>query len=52
MKKCVIAFVITSLSGFIGMLIDSNIGLDGNFSIVISIAAMGSMIIYYIDKGK
>ena len=50
MKKCVIAFVVTLLAGFIGMLIDDSLGMDGNFSIVCSVAAMGSMIIYCNDR--
>lgn len=50
MKKCVIAFVVTLLAGFIGMLIDDSLGMDGNFSIVCSVAAMGSIVIYYNNR--
>ena len=50
MKKSVMAFILTLLVGFIGMLIDDSLGMDGNFSIVCSVAAMGSMIIYCNDR--
>ena len=50
MKKSVIAFILTLLVGFIGMLIDDSLGMDGNFSIVCSVAAMGSIVIYYNNR--
>lgn len=50
MRNTVLAFIITLLLGFAGMIIDSNVGLDGNFSVVLAIAAMGSFILYAINN--
>lgn len=47
--RYVAAFVTTLLSGVVGMLIDYNIGMDGNFSIVAAIATMGAFILYAIN---
>ena len=45
------AFLLTVVCSFIAMLIDSNIELDGNFSVVVAIAVMGSFIVYSLNKG-
>lgn len=37
--KAVLIFLFIIMAGFIGAICDSNIGLDGNFSIVFSIGA-------------
>lgn len=52
MRGAISAFIITLLLGIAGMLIDSNVGLDGNFSVVLAIAAMGSFILYAINNHK
>lgn len=49
MRNAIVAFITTLLLGIIGMLIDSNIGLDGNFSVVLAIATMGAFILYAVD---
>ena len=49
-KNMLIVFAVTLVMGFIGMLIDSNIGFDGNFSVVMTIATIGSAIFYSINK--
>ena len=45
-----IAFGLTVLAGIVGMLIDSLIGLDGNFSVVCAIAAAVGILVYCINK--
>lgn len=50
MKKSICAFFITIIFCFFAMIIDSNIGLDGNFSVVIAIATVGSINIYFNEK--
>ena len=50
MKMAVAAFLLTVVFSFIGMIIDSNIELDGNFSVVIAIAVMGSFVVYSLNK--
>ena len=50
MKSAVTAFFLTVFFSFIGLLIDSNIGMDGNFSVVIAIAVMGSFVVYSLNK--
>ena len=50
MGKAYIAFGITVLVGFIGMLIDSLVGLDGNFSVVCAIATAVGILVYYMNK--
>ena len=52
MRGIVVAFITTLLLGVVGMLIDSNVGLDGNFSVVLAISAMGSFILYAIKNRK
>lgn len=52
MRNTVVAFISTLLLGIAGMLIDSNIGMDGNFSVVLAIATMGAFILYAIDDRK
>lgn len=52
MRLAVEAFFATLLLSFIGMLIDSNVGLDGNFSVVLAVATMGAFVIYAIDRNK
>lgn len=52
MKIYIIAFVLTVLLSIVGMITDQILGLDGNFSIVVSIATIGSIIIYCLDKRK
>ena len=46
------SFFLTLFMGFCGMLIDSNIGLDGNFSVVLAIATMGAFILNSINNRK
>lgn len=50
MKTALLAFLLTIVFSFLAMLIDSNIGLDGNFSVVIAIAVMGSFVVYSLNK--
>lgn len=50
MKMAVAAFLLTVVFSFIGMIIDSNIELDGNFSVVIAIAVIGSFVVYSLNK--
>lgn len=50
MKKSLIAFFTTVIFSVIAMLIDSNIGFDGNLSVVVSIATIGTFIYYAINK--
>ena len=52
MKKSLIAFFTTVIFGVIAMLIDSNIGFDGNLSVVISIATIGTFIYHSNIKNK
>ncbi len=46
------AFIATLILGIVGMLIDSNVGLDGNFSVVLAVATIGAFVIYAIDRKK
>ena len=50
MKSAVTAFFLTVFFSFIGMIIDGNVGMDGNFSVVIAIAVMGSFVVYSLNK--
>lgn len=50
MKMAVVAFLLTVFFSFIAMLIDGNIGMDGNFSVVIAIAVIGSFVVYSLNK--
>jgi len=52
MKISVIAFVSTIILGIVGMLVDQSIGLDGNFSLIVSIAAIGSFIVYGLNSSN
>lgn len=52
MRNAIVAFITTLLLGIIGMLIDSNIGMDGNFSVVIAMATMGAFVLYAISDRK
>ena len=51
-NKAILAFLATVVLAIVGMLIDQNIGLDGNLSIVVAIAAMGSIILYQMGKNS
>lgn len=46
------AFVAVVIMGIVGMLIDYNVGMDGNFSVVLAVATMGAFVIYAIDRKK
>lgn len=46
------AFVAVVIMGIVGILIDYNVGMDGNFSVVLAVATMGAFIIYAIDRKK
>lgn len=46
------AFIATLILGIVGMLIDYNVGLDGNFSVVVAVATIGAFVIYAIDRKK
>lgn len=50
MKRSIVAFLISILIGILAMVIDVNIGLDGNFSIVATIASVGSLLIYNLNS--
>lgn len=50
MKMAAAAFLLTVVFSFIAMLIDSNVGMDGNFSVVVAIAVMGSFVVYSLNK--
>lgn len=52
MRLAAEAFIATLILGIAGMIIDSNIGLDGNFSVVLAVATMGAFVIYAIDHKK
>ena len=52
MRNAVVAFIATLLLGFTGMIIESNIGMDGNFSVVLAIATMGAFVLYAIADRK
>lgn len=46
------AFVAAVIMSIVGMLIDYNVGMDGNFSVVLAVATMGAFVIYAIDRKK
>lgn len=46
------AFVAAVIMGIVGMLIDYNVGMDGNFSVVLAVATIGAFVIYAIDRKK
>lgn len=52
MRIAVEAFVAVVIMGIVGMLIDYNVGMDGNFSVVLAVATMGAFVIYAIDRKK
>lgn len=52
MRLAAEAFIATLILSFLGMLIDYNIGLDGNLSVVLAVATMGAFVIYAIDHKK
>lgn len=52
MRIAVEAFIAALIMGFVGMLIDYNVGLDGNFSVVFAVATIGAFVIYAIDRKK
>lgn len=43
--KPILVFLGICFAGFIGMLIDSNVGLDGNFSVVVSLGVFGAIFV-------
>ncbi len=44
-KKPIVAFIGICFAAFIGMLIDSNIGMDGNFSVVVALGIIGAILV-------
>ncbi len=52
MKLHIIAFICTLIASVIGMLIDSNVGMDGNFSVTMAIATMGAFLLYSHSNNK
>ncbi len=50
MKKSICAFLLTIILCVCAMIIDANVGFDGNLSVVIAIAIMGSINIYLNEK--
>lgn len=44
------AFFATIVLGFAATLLDSNVGMGGNFGVIVAIAVMGAFILYAIDK--
>ena len=46
LKTPVIALICTLIAGVVGMLIDTNVGMDGNFSIILAVSVMGAFILY------
>lgn len=52
MRIAVEAFVAAVIMGIVGILIDYNVGMDGNFSVVLAVATMGAFVIYAIDRKK
>lgn len=51
MKPLVVVLTILAAS-FIGLLFDANVGLDGNFSIVVAISVACGFIVNALDKRK
>ena len=52
MRIAVEAFVVAVIMGIVGILIDYNVGMDGNFSVVLAVATIGALVIYAIDRKK
>lgn len=52
MRIAVEAFVVAVIMGIVGILIDYNVGMDGNFSVVLAVATIGAFVIYAIDRKK
>lgn len=45
LKNPVVAFLGIVFAGIIGMLIDSYVGLDGNFSVVVALGIVGAILV-------
>lgn len=52
MKNSLIAFIFTIAMSILGMLTDQWIGLDGNFGLIVSVATMGSFLIYNLNSTR
>lgn len=44
-KKPLLVFLGICFAGFIGMLIDSYVGFDGNLSVVVSLGVLGTILV-------
>lgn len=52
MGKAILAFIVTFVCGWIGMIIGSEFGNWPELGILIAVAVMGAFIIYFNDKKR